>query len=209
MENTIINLLIFVPGILLALTFHEYAHAYVANKLGDPTAKLTGRLTLNPISHIDPLGFLFLFLVHIGWAKPVPVDPYYFKEPEKDMAKVAIAGPLSNIILAFFISIILRLLHFLPIGENLVLFYFYKLFYSAFIINLILAFFNLLPIPPLDGSKILVIFLPYNMKIKYKEIEPMGFYILAGIIFISYLTRIPIFEYLVFFPARILASLML
>ena len=205
----IVNLLIFVPGILIALTVHEFAHGLVAYRLGDPTAKMAGRLTLNPIPHIDPLGFIFLFLVHIGWAKPVPVNPYYFKSPERDMAKVAFAGPLSNILLAFIISLILRAFLLFPFSENLVLFYLYKLLLATYIINLILAFFNLIPIPPLDGSKIVTLFLPYEWKLRYREIEPYGFYLLAGLIFISYFLRIPIFEILIFLPARLLSSIFL
>ncbi|MEO0283694.1 MAG: site-2 protease family protein [candidate division WOR-3 bacterium] len=205
----IVNLLIFLPGILIALTIHEFSHALIAYKLGDPTAKFSGRLTLNPLSHIDPLGFIFLFLVHIGWAKPVPVDPYYFKNPEKDMAKVAIFGPFSNLILAFLISLILRIFFLFPFTEILFLFYLYKIFLSAYVINLILAFFNLLPIPPLDGSKILILFLPFEWKLRYKEIEPYGFFLLAGIIFISSFLRIPLFEILVFLPASLVSRLFL
>ncbi len=205
----IVNLLIFVPGILVALTVHEFAHAFVADKLGDPTPRLAKRLTLNPIPHIDPLGFIFLFFVKIGWAKPVPVNAFYLRNPEKDMAKIALAGPLSNIILAFLVSIILRIFHFFPFTSNLITLYLYKLFLATYIISLVLAFFNLLPIPPLDGSRILVLFLPYEWKMRYREIEPYGFYLLAGLIFISYLMRIPLFEILVFLPARIISNLLL
>lgn len=205
----IVNLLIFLPGILMAITIHEFSHALIAYKLGDPTAKYSGRLTLNPVSHLDLLGFIFLFLLHIGWAKPVPVNPYYFRNPEKDMAKVAIAGPLSNLIFAFILSLILRIFFLFSFTENLFFFYLYKIFLSTYIINLILAFFNLLPVPPLDGSKILILFLPFEWKLRYKEIEPYGFFLLAGLIFISSFLRIPLFEILIFLPASLVSRLFL
>ncbi|MEN3044956.1 MAG: site-2 protease family protein [Candidatus Hydrothermales bacterium] len=205
--DSLASLIIFLPGILLALTIHEFSHALVADRLGDPTPRSIGRLTLNPIPHIDPIGFILLFLIHIGWAKPVPVNPYYFRNPEKDFAKVAFAGPLSNLILAVFISFILR---FLPYSsQNLFIYYFYKLLLSTYMINLILAFFNLIPIPPLDGSKILSIFLPFEWKLRYRMLEPYGVLILTSFIVISSFLGIPIIDLLVFLPARLFSILLI
>ncbi len=101
------SFLILAPPILLAITFHEYAHGWTAMKFGDPTAKMMGRLTLNPLAHLDPIGTLMLFLVHFGWAKPVPVDPRYFSDPKRQMLWVALAGPVANMILAFFSGILI------------------------------------------------------------------------------------------------------
>ena len=149
------SFLLLAPPILLAITFHEYAHGWTAMKFGDPTAKMMGRLTLNPLVHLDPIGTLMLFLVHFGWAKPVPVDPRYFSDPKRQMLWVALAGPVANMILAFFSGILIigfASSNFMfssntaLIGNMLV--------YSLQI-NLALAVFNMLPIPPLDGSKIL------------------------------------------------------
>ncbi|MBQ7356490.1 MAG: site-2 protease family protein [Clostridia bacterium] len=155
-------------AVLIILSVHEYAHGYVAYRLGDNTAKNFGRLTLNPIKHLDPVGALCMIFFHIGWAKPVPVNARNFKNPKKDFAKVAIAGPLSNIIMAFF-SAFLYLLIFalfrdktfnegdftLKLLENTLLFI--SLFHT---INVGLGVFNLLPIPPFDGSRILNVILP-------------------------------------------------
>lgn len=155
-------------AVLIILSVHEYAHGYVAYRLGDNTAKNFGRLTLNPIKHLDPVGALCMIFFHIGWAKPVPVNARNFKNPKKDFAKVAIAGPLSNIIMAFF-SAFLYLLIFalfrdktfnegdftLKLLKNTLLFI--SLFHT---INVGLGVFNLLPIPPFDGSRILNVILP-------------------------------------------------
>ena len=102
-----VDLLILIPPILLAITFHEYAHGWMALKFGDPTAKMLGRLSLNPLVHLDPIGTLMLFIVHFGWAKPVPVDPRYFSDPKRQMIWVALAGPIANMILAFISGILI------------------------------------------------------------------------------------------------------
>ena len=161
---------------LFALTIHEFAHAATANMLGDPTPRLAGRLTLNPIKHIDPLGLIMLFLVHFGWAKPVPINPYNFKNPARGEMVVSFAGPASNLLAAFLAARVLKLFPLLMATNGLT----YG-FISEFIwINVMLAVFNLLPIPPLDGSHFLEPFIPYN----YRRIfEQYGFFILVFILF--------------------------
>ena len=148
-----------IPAVLLSLSFHEFSHGYVAFKLGDPTAKQAGRLTLNPLAHIDPLGTLCMLIFRFGWAKPVPVNVMYFKDRKKGMAITAAAGPISNLLLAF-----LCLLLFVPVlvyaGWTAVGSYAADFFYIMLLINVGLAVFNLLPISPLDGSKILYAVLP-------------------------------------------------
>ena len=152
MERFFYELAMWLPGILLALSVHEYAHAWTAVRLGDPTPKLMGRLTLDPLRHIDPVGLLLLVLIHIGWAKPVPVNPAYFRRPRRDMALVAVAGPLSNLLSALPAALILRtgvLTHLPGPLQGLE-----TLLFAFVFISLILAFFNLFPVAPLDGWRI-------------------------------------------------------
>ena len=153
-----------VPSILVAATIHEYAHAYTAFKLGDATAKAEGRLTLNPIKHIDPIGFISMILFRFGWSKPVPINENNFTKREFHTALVAIAGPISNILLVLLIALINYLLN--P-TQPLVVF----LLYTFTTINVILAIFNLLPIPPLDGHKIVRAILPKNLRSYWEGLE--------------------------------------
>ncbi len=175
MGSWIIDLIVSLPAILWAITIHEFAHGFVAYKLGDPTPKLQGRLTLNPLAHLDLLGFIALILAHFGWAKPVVINPRNFIKlgPRWGEVLVAFAGPLANFFSAFLSVLLLKYFPFtylpLSISEPLIL----VLKYSVFI-NAAFGVFNLLPIPPLDGSKILEAFLPYNLYLKFKEIEPYG-----------------------------------
>jgi len=148
-----------IPVILIALTFHEYAHGWIAYKLGDNTAHDQGRLTLNPIAHLDLFGTLMLLMGPFGWAKPVPVNGRYFKNPKRDMLFVSLAGPVSNIILAMIFGYSMRLLYsFYPAAIGIP--YLHAFFELSILINIGIAFFNLIPIPPLDGSHILIGLLP-------------------------------------------------
>ena len=170
-----------IPAVLLSLSFHEFSHGYVAFKLGDPTAKQAGRLTLNPLAHIDPLGTLCMLIFRFGWAKPVPVNVMYFKDRKKGMAITAAAGPISNLLLAF-----LCLLLFVPVlvyaGWTAVGSYAANFLYIMVMINVGLAVFNLLPISPLDGSKILYAVLPnkiYFSLMRYERyFQPVLFLLL-------------------------------
>lgn len=157
-------LLYSLPAILIALTFHEVAHGWVAYRLGDDTAKLSGRLTLNPLRHLDPIGFILMVVARFGWAKPVPVNPLNFRGNRKTgMLWVALAGPVMNILLAYLAVLILHLLEVL-INNQIISYnpYFITFIQVFFQINVVLASFNLIPLPPLDGSKILAGLLPYR-----------------------------------------------
>lgn len=193
--ETIQKIAILTPPILLAVTVHEMAHGWVAYRFGDPTAKAMGRLTLNPLKHLDLWGTLAFFITQaIGWAKPVPVNPAYFKNPKVDMIWVSLAGPAANILLAIVSAAILRqtigpLSLWLQSSEYILR----PLLYMAYVsiqINLGLAVFNLIPIPPLDGSKILMGLLPRNFALQYSRLEPYGFLLILALIFTGAIERI-------------------
>jgi Zn-dependent protease len=174
----LIEILITLPVILISLSVHELCHGYAAYRLGDPTAKTMGRLSMNPLKHIDPFGFIALIFFKIGWAKPVMVDSRYFKKPKRDMAITALAGPVSNFLLAFLSSFLYVFLLKIGIrfglltGESVSPFQVLCLMAQFFVtINLGLGVFNLIPIPPLDGSKILYAFLPYRIIYKIAPYE--------------------------------------
>ena len=188
MVDNLIDILISVPCVLIALTFHEFAHAFVANKLGDPTAKYLGRLTLNPIKHIDIFGAICMLLFRFGWAKSVPVDTRYFKNQRRDMALTALAGPATNLILAILGALLYSLFMLAVKGldieyKSFVYWVFYALasiLISFIWLNIALALFNLIPLPPLDGSRIFLVWLPDRLyfKVMRREREiAMGFMI--------------------------------
>ena len=171
-KGYLIMLVLSLPIIFLSLSLHETAHGFMAYKFGDPTAKNLGRLTLNPLKHIDPIGFICMLLAGFGWAKPVPINSRNFRNPRRDIALTSVAGPVSNLLLAFVFVLIYRLA-FDPLTKliysadmiagkpgPMIAYYTYAFLVLAIQMNITLAVFNLLPIPPLDGSKILYMFLP-------------------------------------------------
>lgn len=187
-KQQLIEFLFVIPCVLIALTFHEVAHGFAAYKLGDPTAKSMGRLSLNPLKHIDPLGALCMVLFHFGWARPVPIDTRYFKKPKRDMALTAAAGPMMNFILAFFGVLVQRLLALWFYSSPAQTQFAYNLQSAALtlfgyfaVLNISLGVFNLIPVPPLDGSRIFLIFLPrkyYFGIMKYERYIQLGLMLL-------------------------------
>jgi Zn-dependent protease len=188
------TLLLIAPPILLALTFHECAHAYAAYRYGDDTAKQSGRLTLNPLRHLDPLGTIMIFLVHFGWAKPVPVNPSRLGNPKKDMLWISAAGPLANMVLALASGLLIRVLLIMgniPDRHTAIGLLFFMLIMSLQI-NLALAIFNILPVAPLDGSKILSALLPARHEKLITFLERYGPFILIGLILFGQATGVSV-----------------
>lgn len=196
--DVIRRILISALPILIAITFHEVSHGYVAYKLGDPTAKMLGRLTLNPIAHIDIFGTILLPLMLViatngqfvfGYAKPVPINPMNFKNPRQGMALSAAAGPLTNLVLAFFSVLILKLVviplaSVLPVSvTETVLSPLAMIFKASVVMNVVLASFNMIPIPPLDGGRVLAGLLPSRHASSFGKIEPFGFIIVIVLIY--------------------------
>lgn len=192
-------LIILVPVILFSLTIHEYAHALVAHRLGDDTAKRQGRLSLNPLVHLDVLGTLLLFIVHFGWAKPVPVDPRNFRNPKKDMLMVALAGPVSNILTAIAAAVILKAIfeNFAAIPPGSGIDVVARMLVWFIYIGIVLAVFNMIPVPPLDGSRVLYGLLPDSLAYRYARFETYGIFILFAFFlfggqFLGYFIRVPV-----------------
>ena len=189
-ERFVVEFVVLAPPFLFALTVHELAHGYVALKLGDPTASRAGRLTWNPLNHLDPMGVLCFFLLKIGWAKPVPVNASYFKNPRQDMLVVSLAGPGANVLLGVASAIIVRivlLLDWLPVFFLQPLM---QMLAASIWINIMLAVFNFLPIPPLDGSKILMGLLPARLAASFARLENFGFIILLVLFYTGILSSI-------------------
>ena len=196
----IVVFLISVLAVLFSLSIHEFSHGFAAYKMGDETAKLSGRLNLNPLSHLDPIGALFLLLYRFGWAKPVPVNPNNFKNRKAGMVITSLAGPASNLIVAFIALLILNLFDlsgtFLAASRvgfsssasalQRIIYVIILLFQNLILINIGLAIFNLLPIPPLDGSKVLGAVLPMHIYFKIMQYERFGFIILIVLINIPF-----------------------
>lgn len=175
-----LSLLLGLPGILIAISFHEAAHGYAADALGDDTPRLSGRLTVNPLAHIDIIGFLAMVFLRFGWAKPVPINPNNFKNRKKGIIIVALAGCLTNLLLGFIsmaaVVICSRL------GENRILL---QILYLMSYYNVLFAIFNLIPLPPLDGSHVLAELLPYQAQIQYEKIARYSYFILLILMFVG------------------------
>lgn len=171
-----ISFLIWGFALLVAVDIHEFSHAWMAERLGDPTPRINGRLTLNPLAHLDPVGTIMLLLTRFGWGKPVPIDSYNLENPRRDSALIGLAGPASNLILATILSLILKLF-FIPLPFSLLTIPLIKL-------NVYLAIFNLLPVPPLDGSKILLGLLPADIAYEWEAtLNQYGMFLIILLIF--------------------------
>jgi len=189
-----------IPVVLLAITVHEYAHARTALSFGDPTAKLAGRITFNPISHLDPIGAICLYLFHFGWAKPVPVDPRYFRNPRMGNLWVSLAGPLANFGVALVAGMLIRYVLF-PWELYL------RILVSMIILNTALGLFNLIPIPPLDGSHILETFLPNQALQKYRDIARYAPMLLLGVFLADRFLKTGIISSILQYPLILISHL--
>jgi Zn-dependent protease len=198
------------PGFLLAITVHEFMHGYIAYRFGDPTAKLQGRLTFNPISHLDPIGSLLLILAGIGWAKPVPVDPRNLRNPRRDMLWISLAGPAANMVAAVMLAVVIHVLaplmgmsagrdlSSLALGPSLMLVF-------AVHINVMLAVFNMIPVPPLDGAGILAGLLPTRLAYQFESLAPYGPILLLVLL----LLPVGVLEYIIWPPILFIDQLLL
>ena len=190
MDELIRNIAVYALPVLFAITLHEAAHAYAARYFGDSTAYVAGRMSLNPLKHIDPLGTIVIpVLLYLstgfvfGYAKPVPIDFGQLRKPKRDMAWVALAGPGANFVMALMWLVFGALLSFTQVNEQFP----HMVAQAGVLTNLLMFAFNLLPIPPLDGGRVLTSMLPHRMAYKFARIEPYGFFIVLGLIFLKLL----------------------
>ncbi|RLB19194.1 MAG: site-2 protease family protein [Deltaproteobacteria bacterium] len=189
-----------IPVLLFAITIHEYGHGKAALSLGDPTAKDQGRLTLNPLSHLDPLGAICLFLFNFGWAKPVPVDPRYFQNPRRDIVLMSMSGPVANLAAAFVAGIFVR--YFLLPFEV-----YQKVLVYLVLMNVGLGLFNLIPIPPLDGSHILENILPNSIASVYRRFRRYGAFFLIAVVLLDNFAHTGILNRILIYPMLALSRL--
>jgi Zn-dependent protease len=192
--------LIRIVVILFAITIHEYAHGRAALFFGDPTAKEAGRLSLNPLKHLDPVGTIFLFLFYFGWAKPVPFDTRYFSNRRKGVIVTALSGPISNLLTAFIVGLLIKYLEINNVVLELFLLY-------ALLINIGLGLFNLLPIPPLDGSHVVESLIPESFIYKYYRIRRHAPAAFMGFLIIDYFFKLHIFSKILRYPLFEIAEL--
>ncbi len=200
MDFDITQWIVRIPVLLFAITIHEYAHGWVAYRLGDPTAKQMGRLSFNPITHIDPLGAICLFLLNFGWAKPVPVDMRYFRNLRRDSILVSLAGPAANLCAALAAGILIRLFPFQSQLYQMTVVY-------LLIMNIGLGLFNLIPLPPLDGSHVLENLLSPSAAMKYDRFKRYGPMILIGVILLDNFAHTGIINLILLHPMRTLAHI--
>lgn len=185
MNTTISNLIYTIPAVLIAIVLHEWAHGFISYKLGDPSPKVEGRLSLNPLKHLDPVGTLCLLFFRFGWAKPVQVNPNYYKDRKMGMMWTALAGPIMNFIISFLTILIVIII--LKLFPNFILtdlgYYIYNVLLVTSFLSISLGVFNLIPIPPLDGSKILFAILPEDMYFAYMKYERYGMILLVILLY--------------------------
>lgn len=189
MEAVFSKIAVMLVPALLAIMLHEVSHGYVAERFGDPTARLLGRLNLNPFKHLDPIGTIAVFIFGFGWAKPVPVNPGNFRRPRKDMIWVAMAGPATNLMLAIVSALLLRILGLFDLGSGglfaQMLIPLQMMVAFSLYINVLLAVFNLIPVPPLDGGRILMGFVPEVYAALLSRLEPFGLILIVLLVFFT------------------------
>lgn len=180
--NNPVGFIVWAVSLLVAITIHEFSHAFAADRLGDPTPRLQGRLTLNPLAHLDPIGTVLMLIARFGWGKPVVFDPFNLRHPRRDAAIISLAGPASNMLLAFGLSLLLR---FFPLSGIIT---------PMIVMNVVLAIFNLVPIHPLDGFKIVGGILPREYAKQWYELEPYGMFFLLFLVFPFFGSTAPVMQ---------------
>ncbi|MBQ1205835.1 MAG: site-2 protease family protein [Clostridia bacterium] len=202
----LLYVLIMVIALLPALTFHEWAHGYAAYKLGDHTAKADGRLSLNPLDHLDPVGTVMMLVLGFGWAKPVPVMTRNFKKPRRDFAITSLAGPMANFVVGFITTLLYVLGVYICAAnefDNMTAEVILSVFFYSAIFNFGLGLFNLIPLPPLDGSNVVMCLLPNRIAAKYSKIRYYSRYIFIGLIVMEYIPYLEIIPQMIFWPISV------
>ena len=202
----LLYVLIMAIALLPALTFHEWAHGYAAYKLGDHTAKADGRLSLNPLDHLDPVGTVMMLILGFGWAKPVPVITRNFKKPRRDFAITSLAGPMANFVVGFITTLLYVLGVYICAAneiENMTAEAILAVLFYSSLFNFGLGLFNLIPLPPLDGSNVVMCLLPNRIAAKYSKIRYYSRYIFIGLIVMEYIPYLEIIPQMVFWPISV------